>query len=334
MVVLGLWNEATTGRPEPLIHHPAVHVRLLVATPVFLILDRLFPPLCKFVLAQLDTMQFVPAGSRARFESIVSSASRLSDSSLPELVLALLGFGLGASVLLGLVPISGVTPGATLTAAQIWYALTDVPLFQFLLWRSIWRWLIWVGVLFRLARIRLDLVPTHPDRCGGIRFLRLPSLGYCAALLFAASSVLCAEWGDRFSLYAGLSSFEPLLVVFGVVGVLIAFGPLLLFTPQLARAKHVGLTEIGLIATQYGRDVGRSMVRAESAPTSADIQALANIEQTYRETVKQMSHYLIDRRDLFTLLLATLLPLVPLLFLHVPREDWEGLLSLFTGARP
>src|SRR5690242_15256568 len=71
----------------------------------------------------------------------------------------------------------------------------------------------WVRILFGLAWIPLDLVPTHPDRRAGISFLRLPSMGYCALLLFAVASTLCAEWGDRLALGASLSGFTPLLAL-------------------------------------------------------------------------------------------------------------------------
>ena len=35
--------------------------------------------------------------------------------------------------------------------------------------------------------------------------------------------------------------------------------------------------------------------------------------------------------DLFMLLAATLLPVVPVMLLHVPGEDWRALASLLTG---
>src|SRR5690606_4354971 len=108
---------------------------------------------------------------------------------IPEALLVLFALGVGVAALGGHLPIRGLSRGelarGDLAPDQIWYALTDLPLFQFLLWRSVWRWAIWVGILVGCSRIELDLVPTHPDRCGGIRVLNLPSIGYCAMLLFA-----------------------------------------------------------------------------------------------------------------------------------------------------
>jgi hypothetical protein len=202
-----------------------------------------------------------------------------------------------------------------------------------LLWRSVWRWAVWVRVLCGLSRIRLELVPTHPDRTGGIRFLRLPSVGYCAVLLFAISSVLSAEWGTRFTLGATLASFKPLLLVFGGVAVCIAYGPLLLFAPQLWRARREGLREVGGLATHSGR-LFRSAVLAPARVQATSVVELSSIEQTYRETVKQLTLVLFDRFDLALLLLATLLPVVPVMLMHVPLEDWQEVLSLFSGWAP
>ena len=330
VMVLGL----VLGRAEALFRDPAVHVRLLVAAPIFLILDQLFPAVCRYTLAQLLGQGFVPAVAQARVDRVLRSAARLADSLFPEALLALLGLALGVGVLSGVLPVSGLTYRTGLTPDQIWYALTDLPLFQFLLWRSVWRWAIWVRILAGLSLIRLDLVPTHPDRCGGIRFLRLPSVGYCAMLLFAISSVLCAEWGSRFTLGQTLASFKPLLLVFAAVGMLIAFGPLLLFVPQLTRARRHGMLEVGALATFSGRRFRNALLYPQRPLESSQVQELASLEQTYRETVKELSVVLFDRHDLILLLVATLLPVIPVMLMHVPFEDWRELTDLLTGWTP
>lgn len=327
IVAIGLWR----GHPGALVHDPAVHVRLLVAAPVFLIIDQLFPSICRYTLGQLLDQGFVSEAQEPRVDRLLQSAARLADSSLPEALLAGFGLVLGVSALTGILPVSGLNYRTGLTPDQAWYALTDLPLFQFLLWRSVWRWIIWVRVLCGLAGVKLELVPTHPDRTAGIRFLRLPSVGYCAMLLFAISSVLCAEWGSRFTLGATLASFKPLLLVFAAVAVIIAFGPLLLFAPQLWRARRKGLLEVGRVASRVGRLLRSSYRDPERLQESRVVQDLASIEQTYRETVKQLTFLLFDRYDLALLLLATLLPVVPVMLMHVPFEDWQEVASLITG---
>jgi hypothetical protein len=327
IVVLGLWR----SHPQALVHDPAVHVRLLIAAPVFLILDQLFPAVCRYTLMILHDQGFVPAAAELRVDGLLRGAARLADSSIPEALLVLLGVCLGVAALLGVLPVSGLTYRTGLTADQVWYAVTDLPVFQFLLWRSVWRWAIWVRILVGLSRVKLLLVPTHPDRSGGIRFLKLPSVGYCAMLLFAISSVLCAEWGGRLTLGATLASFQPLLLVFASVATLIAFGPLLLFAPQLFYARRRGMLELGGAAVGSGRAFRKALREPASHPERPSAYELASLEQTYRETVKQLSLILFGRQDLALLLLATLLPMVPVMLLHVPLEDWRDMVALITG---
>jgi hypothetical protein len=330
MVALGLWR----GTPDAIVHDPAVHVRLLIVAPLFLVLDQLFPATCRYTVTQLHEQGFVGGATAPRVDALLNRAARLADSSIPEALLALVGVLVGVTALLGVVPIRGLSHRTGLGADQVWYALTDLPLFQFLLWRSVWRWAIWVFVLAGLSRIELQLVPTHPDRAGGIRFLKLPSLGYCAVLLFAVSSVLCAEWGSRFTLGATLASFKPLLVVFAAVATLVAFGPLLLFAPQLFTARQRGLREVGGVACRAGRAFREVLLDPSASVESGRVYELAGVEQTYRETVKQLSLILFDKRDLVLLLAATLVPLVPVMLMHVPLEDWQAIVALVAGVAP
>ena len=329
MVALGLFSE----RPDALVYDSAVHVRLLVVAPLLLLLDHLFPRLCRYTLGQLQEQNFVPSAAEPRLRRLLHSAVRASDSFIPEAVLALLAFTVGVATLSGVVSLRGMAPTG-LAPDQIWYALTDLPLFHFLLARSVWRWAIWVRILAGLATLDLALVPSHPDRCGGIRILNLPSFTYCAILLFALSSVLCAEWEVRASVGATLASFAPLLMVLAAGGIMLALGPLCLFVPQLLRAKRRGLDELGGVATAYGRELHAALVSGGYALDSRFVQAIAGAEQSYRETVKALSVLPFDKKDLIAMLVVTLLPVVPALLVHVPHEDWWALTSLITGLKP
>jgi len=314
----------------------SVHVRLLVATPIFLFLDHVFPAACRSVLEHLGARPFVPDAALPRFDLLQARATRLADSSRPELVLAAISVAIGIGALLGVVPVMGLPARAGISPARIWYALTDLPLFQFLLWRTLWRWVIWVWVLFGLSRIDLDLVASHPDRRGGISFIRLPSIGYCTVLLFAISSVLCAEWGGKFTFGATVASFTPLLILFAIVGTLIAFGPLLLFTPMLFKARKRGIAEFDDLAEDYGRHFRQRWIEARDRKDPlalADPRPLHDMVVIYRETVDRISYLLFDLRDMIGLLVATIVPVLPVMLVHIPREDWRELLGLMTGGR-
>jgi len=179
VVGLSLVNERLTGVREPLVHAPALHVRLLVTVPVLLTLDHVFPRVCRSALEQLAAQSFLPDRAQEPFDRLLRRATRLADSLLPELLLALLAFGLAASAVAGLLPGSSIRPRPGLTVAHVWYTLADWPVLQFLLWRSLWRWAIWVVILRGVARLDLEPVAAHPDRRGGLSFLRRHLAPWC-----------------------------------------------------------------------------------------------------------------------------------------------------------
>ena len=116
-------------------------------------------------------------------------------------------------------------------------------------------------------------------------------MDYCAMLLFAVASVLCAEWGAYFQVGDSLASFKPLIMVFGTLATLIAFGPLLSFGPLLYRARRAGLLEVSTMATAASRRFHERWIEGEDRSGRSfgfDVQSLAATVQTYRETVEQM----------------------------------------------
>ena len=331
IVVLG-----ALGRwADPLMRDLGMHVRLLVAAPVLLYLDLQFPKVCRRTILQLAEQEFIPEAEQPRLTRTLRAAARLADSPAPELALAVVSLGLGVAAFLRLVPFSGIAWQTGLTLAHAWYAIVALPLFEFLLLRSLWRWTIWVRVLVGLARIDLDLEPTHPDCCGGIAFLRLPALEYCAMLLFTAASVVCATWHDRFA-FGTIASFAPLLLLFAAIGTLIAFGPLLLFAPHLKRARRTGLVDIGGLAAKLGRRFRRQWIQgrelATEADASVDAQALAGIGSSYRDSVHRLRMLLFDPHDLIVLIVATAIPVVPVMIARIPVADWMKMVELIGGS--
>jgi hypothetical protein len=344
-----LWVVAVTWVPivalgafgrwsDPLARDLGVHVRLLVAAPVLLYLDLQFPTVCRRTILQLVEQEFIPEAEQPRLTRTLRAAGRLADSPVPELALAVVSVGLSFASLLQLVPLGSLVGWAVLTPVQLWYAIVALPLFEFLLLRSLWRWAIWVRVLIGLARIDLELEPTHPDCCGGIAFLRLPAIEYCATLLFVVASVVCATWHSRFEFGATVAGFVPLLLLFAIIGTLIAFGPLLLFVPHLQRARRAGLVDIGGLAAKLGRRFRRRWVQGRDgaadadADASGDAQALAAIASSYRNSIHGLRLLLFDLRDLVILIVATAIPVVPVMFARVPSEDWMKLARVIGGS--
>ncbi len=85
---------------------------------------------------------------------------------------------------------------------------------------------LWV-LVWKISKLDLRLVASHPDRVGGLGFLEGATVA-CAPVVLAISVVLAGRWAHEV-LYHGVhvDSIKPLAIAF-VITMLIAFnGPLL-----------------------------------------------------------------------------------------------------------
>jgi hypothetical protein len=215
--------------------------------------------------------------------------------------------------------------GTKLSLAGIWYGYVSLPLFQFLGFRWYFRVFIWARLLKRVSRIDLHLVPTHPDAVGGMGFLSA-TVGAFAPIALAHGTLLAGQIGDRiFHLGAKLPDFKAEILLVVVFLLLIVLGPLLVFAPQLSRAKRAGLLEYDALAQRYVREFDSKWLRG-AAPQdepflgSADLQSLADLG-TGLDVIRSMRIAPITRASIVQLGVATLLPVLPLLLTMMPMDE-------------
>ena len=318
----------------PFLFDVETHVRYLVALPLLVVAELVVHRRMRPLLQQFLERNLVPESAMPRFEAAVATAFRLRNSALAEALLIAIVYGVGILVIWRhYVALDTTTWYATpsadgssvLSLAGIWYGYVSLPIFQFLLCRWYFRLFIWVRFLWQVSRIELSLVPTHPDRVGGLGFLA--NTAYAFALLAVAHGAMLAGLiANRiFFLGASLPDFKveiAIMVLFMLVALL---GPLLVFSFQLAAAKRAGLREYGSLAERYVREFDAKWLRG-SPPTneplvgSADIQSLADLGNSY-EVVRTMRLTPITRDAVVRLGAATLVPIVPLLLTMMPLEE-------------
>src|SRR5262249_60757347 len=96
-----------------------------------------------------------------------------------------------------------------------YYVLVSRLIYPFLLALNTWKWLLWSSFLFKLSRMRLPLVATHPDAHGGLAFLGLSPLGF-APSAFALAAAIGGTWRNQILNHrARLASFKlPTIILF------------------------------------------------------------------------------------------------------------------------
>jgi hypothetical protein len=312
-----------------------VHIRFLVAVPLLIIAELVVHRRLRPIAQAFLDRKIIPEASVTRFDEAVRSAFRLRNSVAAELLLIALVYGVGVLVVwrqyIALqttatwyaIPTPG---GLTLSLAGYWYAYVSVPIFQFLLLRWYFRLFIWTRFLWHVSRIELSLVPTHPDRVGGLGFLANTVYAFMA-LLAAHGAMLAAQFANRI-FYAGaaLTEFKAETGAMVLFLLCLVFVPLLVFSPQLAKAKRAGLSEYGMLAQRYVREFDSKWLRGGGSPDgealvgSADIQSLADLANSF-DVVRTMRVAPITKDAIVRLAAAVLVPILPLALTMMSLED-------------
>ncbi len=341
LVLSALQGQLLGGRSTvPFLMDVEVHIRFLVVVPLLVAAELVVHRRMRPLVAQFLERDLIADVDLPRFKSAIASAMRLRNSLLAEILLIVVVYAVGSLVIWRHYTALNMTTWYSmyidghwsLSIAGIWFVLVSLPLFQFLLIRWYFRIFVWARFLWQVSRINLRLVPTHPDRAGGLGFLSAVVYAY-VPLLLAHGAMLAGLYAQRI-FYVGdtLPSFKLETIAIVVFLLLLVQGPLLVFSPQLAAAKRIGKREYGTLAQSYVREFDAKWLRGgassnEQLMGSADIQSLADMGNSF-EVVQSMSILLFSKGAALTFAGAIVAPIVPLALTMMPLE---ALLSRLFG---
>jgi hypothetical protein len=309
------------------------NLRFLVALPLLIISELVVHQRMRFVVRQFLERDLIPESGLTRFKSAIASAFRLRNSVLAEVLLIAFVYVVGVMLFwrqyLALATATWyampTADGLQLSLPGKWYAYVSLPLFQFLLVRWYYRIFIWTRFLWQTSRIELSVIPTHPDRVGGLGFLADTVYAF-TPLAVVHGAMLAGPMANRIFYVGGtLSEFKIEIAVLVVFLLCVVLGPLLVFAPQLAQAKRTGNREYGTLAERYVREFDAKWLRGGAAPNeplvgSADIQSLSDLANSF-EVVRTMQIAPITKDAVLRLIVATLAPIVPLVLTMMPLEE-------------
>jgi hypothetical protein len=334
LALSALEGQALAGRAAvPFLLDVEVHVRFLIALPLLIVAELVVHQRMRLIVPQFLERNLIPKSALPRFDAAIKSALRLRNSLVAEVLLIAFVYFVGVLLVWRhYVALSTATwyavptaEGLKLSVTGFWYGYVSLPLYQFLLVRWYYRIFIWTRFLWQVSRINLSLIPTHPDRVGGLGFLANTVYPFMP-LAVAHGVMLAGPITNRiFYLGAALTEFKAEIVVVVAFLLLLVLGPLLLFSPQLAQAKRTGNREYGALAARYVREFDAKWVRGEAPADeplvgSGDIQSLADLANSF-EVVRTMRLAPITRDALLRLVAATLIPIVPLMLTMMPLEE-------------
>jgi hypothetical protein len=317
---------------EPLFAHFGVHTRCLVGIPLFIVAEATMHAVSRRLIPYFASSGLVTREERPRFLAILAGVAAWRDRSLPWVLIVGLVVGwtivrpLSADVHELVWATEHATQERSLGFGGWWFLFVARPVFTALLLGFLWRIGLLGLLLRRIAALPLSLVPTHPDRTGGLAFLEYLPLAVSPGIL-AVSAVLASRWAHDVA-YHGveLPSLAMPAALLLVMLAVVALAPLTAFSGCLRRARLGGLLDYGAVVGEHGRRVRRKWILGETVEdresllSAPELGPVADTVALY-EAVGRMRTVPIGTQALAGVLVPAILPLVAVAAIRIPLKD-------------
>jgi len=322
-----LWPGAV---PEPLLQHFGIHVRFLVAVPLFIIDDALAQWVLEEIIPYFVRSGLVRDADRQRFAAIVQRVSDWRDGWRPWV-------GIAGIVIAGMVMSPVVwdahelswavsdPPLPALSFGVFWFRYVARPIFLTLVLVWLWRLVLATALMWRISRLDLALVPTHPDEAAGLGFLEVVPMAFIAPA-FAISAVLSGRWAHDVLFHgATLSSLAIQMAAFVVFTIVVLLVPLLAFTQPLWAARRRALFDYGMLVGEHHRRLRQRWILGEALNDDVMLEAPELGPAAYSgrlyDFVSGIWPVPVGKRILLAIVALIALPMVPLVAAEVHLGD-------------
>jgi hypothetical protein len=312
----------------PFLYDFSMYGRFVLGLPLLLLAEAVIDPAIRRAVSEFVKSGIVDRPEVPALDDVLRRTQRLRDSAIPELTLLVLAF---FPVFIfqhewstGTVS-SWHTTASGLTTAGWWYAVFSTPILRFITYRWAFRYFVWSVLLFRIGRLDLILMPTHPDHCGGLGFLSITQRRF--GVIFCA---LGCAFGGRVAnsiMFEGatFASFKVLIIGYLVLSVIVGLLPLTMVAPKLMKVRRAGMLEYGRLANRYTVLFDRKWVhptgpQSEAMLGTGDIQSLADLGNSYA-IADSMRIAPISKRLVVQLAVQAGLPLLPVIIMGTPTPE-------------
>lgn len=315
---------------EPLLAHFNIHARLLVAVPLMILAEGPANALTARLLPELVRSGSVPPAALVSFRAALATTARLRDATLPWVVIVgvVVAFTTAAEtahraheIVWAGEEAQGGRPGF----GGLWYLYVGRTFFLALVLAWLWRIALLTVLFWRIARLDLAIVPTHPDRTGGLGFLeRLPTA--FAPVVLAMGIAISSRWAhDAVYHDLTLQSLRVEMIAFVIVCVLLFVLPLLALAGPLKRAKKQALLDYGALVGRQGRLVRQRWIDGQPLADEAVLNApeLGPVADTGAlfDAVRSMRTVPIGRSAILPIAAAAVAPLIAVLAIQMPVKE-------------
>jgi hypothetical protein len=309
----------------------AVHARYLVAVPLLIATQ----PACASVLGALarhfGDSCLVVESDEEQFEAAITSTRRLRDATAVEILVIAIAYLIVAAVVYSVSPshlpawhIGDHGAAVDFSAAGWWHVLVSLPMLLILVLGWLWRLFLWGRFLWLISRLNLKLLPAHPDRAAGLRFVGY-SINALAPFATALGVIAAGMVADRVvNEGAALLAYKYVVVGLAAFVVALIVAPLLAFSDKLLSAWQRGVLEYGALANRITGELERNWIGRTDAflanPLHVQTATAATNLCTLTSNVYAMRFIPLDPRSIIVLVAMTLLPFIPVVLMVLPLD--------------
>ncbi len=324
-------------QPRSFLEDVGIYARFFIALPLLVAAPSFLRDRFEQIAQHFLKGGLVKETDQERFLSILSSTARLRYSRVADWVCLAIAYGHTeafvflpalASAFSATWRTSGSAGHGSLSLAEWYFAAVSQPIYVFVVMHFLYRVCLWWRALWMISRLDLQLRGAHPDEAGGLMFLgyslppcRLPAFALAAGLAGGLANLVLATG-------VSVLNFKFVIIAVAVLITALFAGPLVFFNEQLRRAKFQASLSHDRTMLQQLRQFEQKWI-GQSKDTNLlevpDFSAVIDLSSTVG-TVHQMSRFPIPGRVLVELIVATLLPFLPVLALQIPIKD---LLQMF-----
>lgn len=336
VVLAALDGTLYSGVSQPFLEDVAMHARILIAVPVLILIRNVIDIKTTAVTKYISQSLLETDVRQNLLSTKLPWLRKLACSSYTEIVLILIIVSSVVSVYQSGV-FGGLQGGATnwkfagppeqnsMSLAGKWAFYISIPFFQFLLLQWVWRYIVWMILLFHFSKLPLKLLPTHADRSGGLGIIILAQRSL--SFIFMAGSLVISG-----QLLVHLTNSPDNIAMVQRVGigyillcVILLILPLLFFMGRLVKTKQLGLLRLSILGTDMSRTFEQEWLN--DRPLEERIEekhvdpSMAYDYASMYDLLQQLRIVPVTLRDVMGLALSLALPFIPIVFVYYSAAE-------------
>ena len=308
----------------------AAQSRLLVVIPLLIVTEPWMINQWAHIAAQFLAANLISKEDAASFQEAFASFNRRRHYMIVQVFIVLVIYALAVAATpymqQGDIPpwCAGTQVMGRLSIPGTCYLLVSLPFLLYLVLRWIWNLGLWSVFLYKVSRMRLQLVPSHPDQMGGLSFLETSLRSY-RPFGFAVGTIAAGGVANKIVHSSQkITSFKSTAVFVAATVALICAGPLCTFYKALLDARRRGTFLYGALGIALGHHFEAKWVGAESKTTpemleAPDFSAAIDLFSVVGN-VRVMKVVPFGVHSITPLVAVTLMPAVPLALAVIPFD--------------